>query len=39
VAQITNAPPVSTSKWKTPRYKLCLRAVSFIPEPSTGYDE
>jgi hypothetical protein len=36
VAQITAAARLSTSKWKTTRYKPAIANVSFIPEPLTG---
>jgi hypothetical protein len=36
VAQITAAARLSTSKWKTTRYKPFPCNVSFIPEPLTG---
>ncbi|BCU57228.1 hypothetical protein ENKO_38220 [Enterobacter kobei] len=36
VEQITAATALSTSKWKTTRYKLLTFAVSFNPETLTG---
>lgn len=36
VAQITAAALLSTSKWKTTRYKQLTANVSFIPETLTG---
>jgi hypothetical protein len=36
VEQITAATDLSTSKWKTTRYKLLTCAVSFNPETLTG---